>query len=399
MKRFNIFSAIGALTIGALALTGCPTTHPDLEYLNSAQHIYLVGAGGQIENGDYFDWDEQNKAIELNKSDEDNIFTLDFTAVDPQVVFKLLVDNKSWDYQAHNGPKEITLDEEETWTVSDGGFANPTLNATTGSTYRVTVDGSSNTLLKVTVTQTSGVSTPSLEAIINSVPLALAYNGTSYSATYEAEEDGTVKFLLRDSDGVYWQKDSITVDTETTLSPTHHNPSPMALTVKKGITYSFVATPEFTDEGAISSLTLKISQLTPITDYKYIVGGFGSSTVDTDKYKLSSSKDNNFYKLPEYKVEGTKATTVFEFTNYQKDTWGGDETNIHFKLLKEVDEWGEARGSSKDNNETDGDVGDDILLDGSSNVQIDSLESGKSYKITITTTATTVSVKLEEATE
>lgn len=32
MKRFNIFSAIGALTIGVLALMGCPTTHPDLEY-------------------------------------------------------------------------------------------------------------------------------------------------------------------------------------------------------------------------------------------------------------------------------------------------------------------------------------------------------------------------------
>ena len=43
MKRFNIFSAIGALTIGALALTGCPTTHPDLEYpVLDTSYIYIV---------------------------------------------------------------------------------------------------------------------------------------------------------------------------------------------------------------------------------------------------------------------------------------------------------------------------------------------------------------------
>lgn len=50
MKRFNIFSAIGALTIGALALTGCPTTHPDLEYpVLDTSYIYIVTDFGGVE--------------------------------------------------------------------------------------------------------------------------------------------------------------------------------------------------------------------------------------------------------------------------------------------------------------------------------------------------------------
>ena len=407
MKKLSIVSMIGAAALSALALTGCPTTNPDAEYLNSATAIFAVGKGAKFEKDGaevYWSFGDDNWAHAQKMTEGDNhIFTAEIEAVDPKVEFKILIDELNWSNQAHNGPDEIVLDSNgkstpTTWVVSDGGMANPWFKATIGSKYRITVDGTSLTAPKVTVEQTSASITPTLQMFLGAVPYDLTFDGTTYTTTVTATEDGVAKFLFKDSNGNYWSKKAaVALKAEVTLASSAEVPAVTSIdSVQEGCVYQFTATPTFNGDGdEISSMKLKVVALPPITAYKYIVGGFAKSTVDTDVYAEGGVADGNtFYTLSNYVENDTTASASFVFTNYTGNGWGVDGA-INFKLAEEVG-WSKCKGSSKGDNDVDGEIGDIVLCDGGSNIMIEGLVTGKDYKLTVITTSTTVSVKIEE---
>jgi hypothetical protein len=119
MKKLNkIMAAFASLALSAAVFTGCVTDNPDLEYLNSAEKVWIIG---DTEEFGKFTLD---KAFPL-EGNEESVFTGEFTATTAGAEFKILIDtNANWDTAFWSGDTTPFFADEKITCSTIGGMSN-----------------------------------------------------------------------------------------------------------------------------------------------------------------------------------------------------------------------------------------------------------------------------------
>ena len=286
MKKLSIVSMIGAAALGALALTGCPTSHPDAEYMNSAQKVWIIGS-----TTEFGEWTLAN-AFELEATEDDaTIFENTFTATTAGAQFKICIDdNTNWDSCYWSGDTTPFYADEEVTCTTIGGMDNCVVSFDVGVEYKITVNASNGAAPVVKFTAVGGVAAPTLQMFFDSVPYDFTYDGDKFSVSVTALETGTSTFLLQDSNGTCWSfENEIPLSTEKTLKS---STKVSKLEVTEELVYTFVVVPTLNGDGdTITGLKLTVTE-TPYT-WKGMVlkggweGWWGDSTTLTDSTTIT----------------------------------------------------------------------------------------------------------------
>lgn len=359
MKKLNkITAALASLALTAAAFTGCVNTHPDLEYLNSAEKVWIVGSI------DEFGAWTLNKALEL-KGDDEAVFTGEFTATTAGAEFKVVIDdNSNWDTAFWSGDTTPFGVDTEVVCSTVGGMDNCVVTLDIGVKYQITVDASNASASKVTFTAIGGDAATKLSVLANGISNGMTNNAGTYTTTVVAK--GTeMLFTISDGSNTYGLAEGDTFALETEFELVEVTEA-TAIPVSDGVGYKFTATID--DEGVI---TLSVKDLNPIA-IASVPGSFNNwqpGSVDAQPTLVKSTTTEKVYVY-----EWTQATAGdVEFKVSTGTTW--DDPNYAGADLT-VDESA-------------------TLTEGAgANVVVEDLEADTKYALFITTTATSVSVEV-----
>ncbi|WP_294429033.1 carbohydrate-binding module family 20 domain-containing protein [uncultured Treponema sp.] len=359
MKKLNkITAAFASLALAATALIGCVDTHDDLEYLNSAEKVWIIGSI------DEFGAWTLNKAMAL-KEGEDSVFTGTFTAKNAGAEFKVIIDdNSNWDSAFWSGDTTPFYADTEVKCATVGGVSNCTVSLDIGVEYQITVNALDGSAPTVKFTAIGGKAATKLTINANGMATTMTNADGVYSSTVVAKSDSLL-FSISDGTKVYGLKEA---DAKAFKSGTTYTlveaTEATEIAVTKNVGYDFIS-----KIGADGVITLTVKDLKPI-EIKSVPGGFNDWSIGTA--------------APTLVKEGTaESVYVYEWTQ-------AADGDVEFKLVNGTtwDDTAYAGG-------TEISLGEDVVLaSGGDNAKLQDLEADTKYALFITTTAAQVSVKL-----
>jgi len=357
MKKLNkITAALASLALVAAAFTGCVNTHPDLEYLNSAEKVWIIGSIPE-----FGEW-TLNKALELTGNDE-AVFTGEFTAQYAGAEFKVCIDdNSNWDTCFWSGDTTPFGADQEVVCTTVGGMDNCNVTLDIGVKYKITVDASNASASKVTFTAIGGDAATKLSVLANGLSNGMENVSGTYSTTVIAK--GTeMLFTITDGTKTYGlaEGDTFALETEFDLVEVTEATS---IPVTDGVGYKFTATID--DDGVI---TLSVKDLNPI-DILSVPGGFNEWAIATAAPTLVKSTTTEKVYVYEWTqaAAGDVEFKVSTGTTWDDPAYGGVDLSVDESV--------------------------ELTLGAGSNCVIEDLEADTKYALFITTTATSVSAEV-----
>lgn len=366
MKKLNkIMAAFASLALSAAVFTGCVTDNPDLEYLNSAEKVWIIG---DTEEFGKFTLD---KAFPL-EGNQESVFTGEFTATTAGAQFKILIDtNANWDTAFWSGDTTPFFADEKITCSTIGGLDNCVVSLDIGVKYKITVDAINASAPVVEFTAIGGEAATKLSVFANGLSNSMTNNEGEYTTQISGIGDSLL-FTISDGSKSYGltetDQENFALETEYSLEEVTEASK---ITVKDGSTYKFTAS---IAEDGIISLVVKV--LDPI-HIQAVPGDLNEwKPDDASAATVLVSKTSD------------KAVYAYEFTAKED----GDAT---FKLLAGKT-WGTPEYAGGKAIVVDDDV---EMPSGGENAVLQDLEKDCDYVLMITTTATTVSVKLMKVTK
>lgn len=361
MKKLNkIMAAFASLALSAAVFTGCVTDNPDLEYLNSAEKVWIIG---DTEEFGKFDL---TKAFPL-EGNEESVFTGEFTATTAGAEFKILIDtNANWDTAFWSGDTTPFFADEKITCSTIGGMSNCVVSLDIGVKYKITVDAINASAPVVEFTAIGGEAATKLSVFANGLSNSMTNNEGEYTTQIRGIGDSLL-FTISDGSKSYGltetDQENFALETEYSLEEVTEASK---IKVKDGSTYKFTAS--IAEDGVIS-LVVKVLDPIHIQAVPSALNGWKPEDASAATVLVSKTSD--------------KAVYAYEFT-------AKEDGDAEFKLLagKTWDDPAYADGKTIA-------VDDDVEMpSGGANAVLQDLEKDCDYVLMITTTATTVSVKL-----
>ena len=360
MKKLLTFAA--SICAAALMFTGCPSVHSNLNYLNSAEKVWIIG---DTEEFGKFTLD---KAFPL-EGNEESVFTGEFTATTAGAQFKILIDtNANWDTAFWSGDTTPFFAGEKITCSTIGGLSNCVVSLDIGVKYKITVDASNASAPVVEFTAIGGEAAAKYYVVANGFMNETINTKGVYTTKLTATED-SLAFTVYDGTK-YYAPESLTVGTKATLIADPKN----ACTFETEPKVSYEITIDTTGEKP----TIIVKSLKPI-ELKTIVGDLTGGAF-TPLSTVSTSPTENVYGY----------TVTVEESMVGK--WGYANGLSYKVSVSEVEDWNAVNFGKGDTATPEGEAVELVKNPGMDNAKVD-VEVGKTYCVLVTTTATTVTAK------
>ncbi len=363
-KIISLFAAL-LVAAGAMTVTGCATSHDDLDSVIDLSSFYVRGSCGS--------WDANEKSNNKLTAKGDGSYEYTFKAAAEKVNFA--IDDGAWGttYRIQPGSTDtlVTYKIGNEVEAASGNNANcPELNGlTVGTYYTVKATPLVNTI-KIKVVE-GEASVPAIMIVGNGTVTPLSYNGTSYEYAFDAD-DTNVTLTVYSSKN-YLKCDSVALGATDAATITKDEKSSNVVKVTgltAGSPYILTITVG-SDEDGNEKITAKVVK----DELLRQAAGIGDSFDWTPK-NLTKENDG------EYSVEFTAKDTSTKFSiqkvagNWDKrwcgDTDGTDENAVTFTV-------GTDTAAKKMVYKVGGNP---------KHAQIKGLETGTTYKITVTVSET-----------
>ncbi len=363
-KIISLFAAL-LVAAGAMTVTSCATSHDDLDSVIDLSSFYVRGSCGS--------WDANEKSNNKLTAKGDGSYEYTFKAATEKVNFA--IDDGAWGttYRIQPGSTDTLVTYKignEVEAASGNSAVCPELNGlTVGTYYTVKATPLVNTI-KIKVVE-GEASVPAIMIVGNGTVTPLSYNGTAYEYAFDA--DDTTTALTVYSSKNYLKCDSVALDATDAATITKDKESSNVVKITgltKGSPYILTITIG-SDEDGNEEITAKVVK----DELLRQAAGIGDSFDWTPK-NLKKEKDG------EYSVEFTAKDTSTKFSiqkvagNWDKrwcgDTDGTDENAVTFTV-------GIDTAAKKMVYKVGGDP---------KHAQIKGLETGTTYKITVTVSET-----------